>query len=305
MLPTLPTLSLATIPFLNNFLTPTFVQLFWKALFFLMSENLTLHFAWKSASLVNAPSSGTCVRRGKHVLHTAHPILADTKLRRCRAIGLSCLPNVVSHTAHMRAISHDLLPKSLGWRWLHRPGSTLLLRSQRSLAHMLFLALAPQKAGLPTQRIVARRNLDACAHSLYHRLPARSLARGHLCTKVPMRPSRRLPASKTVSAASVATRVLVTGSGHLRNQPFLHVPYLRRWVFLTSACCPGRFIQACFAHFAHASHSARRLLPSEQHADARANDRQPTPWVHLQKHSSQLQNDGTSRTVNSERERSS
>ena len=34
----------ATIPARNDFLTPTSMQLFWKALFFFVSENLTLHF---------------------------------------------------------------------------------------------------------------------------------------------------------------------------------------------------------------------------------------------------------------------
>ena len=39
-----PQVLAGTMPARSNFLTSTFMKLFWKALFFLMSENLTLHF---------------------------------------------------------------------------------------------------------------------------------------------------------------------------------------------------------------------------------------------------------------------
>ena len=154
-----------TIPFLN-LLTPTFISSSGRLYSF------ESHLALRLVKCVTAqPSKLThvCAKREAGAAHSTPDPCRHQK--RCRAIGLSCLPNVVSHTAHMI---------SLGWRWLH---STLSMFPKKLGTHYFWLLL--HKGVLPTQRIVARRNLDACAHSLYHSLPARSLACGHLCVQVP------------------------------------------------------------------------------------------------------------------------
>ena len=68
-----------TIPTRNNFLTPTFMYLFWKALFFLMSENLTLHFfLLASSSTPNLFCSGSQVHPKRfHTVCHRHSFFLD------------------------------------------------------------------------------------------------------------------------------------------------------------------------------------------------------------------------------------
>ena len=215
--------------------------------------------AWQSASPLHPQNSGTRVRRGNQVLHTAHPVLVVTnynifladvlhfpksptplpaRTSRCRAIGLSCLPSVVSHGSQ-EAISHDLLPKSLG-----RPLAALIRvnatpRFPKKLGTRDICGSCYTRASFLLSALLAAAILTLALIRCTKDSLLATLRVSTSTSKVSMRLSRRLAASKTVSAASVAIRVLLTGSGRRRNQPLLHVPYLRRWMSLTSAKCPG------------------------------------------------------------------